>query len=121
MANNRRAGGDIPPLVERPSELGSIYTIVEAAAKLRISRRALQELVKAYPFYALNGNRKLFRDEDLLAIWKCMKTGVPFRIRSEPPPSFVLPVAGDDYASLRALLRKQRAEKLAKRLPRPNR
>ena len=43
-----------------PPSLPAVYTMNEAAARLRISRRALQELVRKHPFYALNGRKKLF-------------------------------------------------------------
>lgn len=56
-----------------PSPPDKVYTMEEAAARLRISRRALQELVKRFPFYALNGNRKLFSEEDLGALWESMR------------------------------------------------
>ena len=37
----------------------------EAAELMRILRRALQELVKRYPFYYPNGKRKLFTESDI--------------------------------------------------------
>jgi excisionase family DNA binding protein len=50
---------------EQPGTLGPIYTMNEAAARMRISRRALQELIKRHPFYFPNGRRKLFTEDDL--------------------------------------------------------
>ena len=44
------------------------YTMEEAAALLNVSRRTLQEIVKRYPFYYPNGNRKLFTDGDIETI-----------------------------------------------------
>ncbi|MGD0142137.1 MAG: hypothetical protein ABSC92_03170 [Rhizomicrobium sp.] len=40
----------------------------EAADWLRISRRALQELVKQHPHYYANGRRKLFQESDITAL-----------------------------------------------------
>ncbi|MCL8385808.1 helix-turn-helix domain-containing protein [Xanthobacter aminoxidans] len=53
--------------------LGKIFTMEEAAAELRISRRALQDLVKDHPHYAQNGHRKLFSESDIRALWEAMR------------------------------------------------
>jgi hypothetical protein len=45
--------------------LGPIYTMKEAAARMRICRRVLQEMIKQYPFYFSNGRRKLFTEGDV--------------------------------------------------------
>ena len=39
--------------------ISQIYTMDEAAARMRIGRRNLQELVKAHPFYFSNGAREM--------------------------------------------------------------
>ena len=49
------------------------FAMDEAAAWLRISRRALQDLVKRHPFYFTNGNRKLFGEGDLIALREAMR------------------------------------------------
>jgi hypothetical protein len=49
--------------------------MAEAAGLLRISRRALQDLVKVHPFYYQNGKRKLFAEEDVLALRTVMREG----------------------------------------------
>ena len=46
----------------------NMMTMEEAAETLRISRRALQEIIKRHPFYVPNGRRKLFTEADLAAI-----------------------------------------------------
>lgn len=60
-------------MTERRLPLGQIFTMVEAADALHISRRALQELVKVHPHYALNGHKKLFSEDDIKALWECMR------------------------------------------------
>ena len=49
------------------------YTMNEAAAELRISRRNLQELVKDHPYFYSNGSRKLFTDGDIAALIQAMR------------------------------------------------
>ncbi len=49
----------------------------EAAGRLRVSRRALQELVKRYPHYFSNGRRKLFTEEDLIALVATLRESRP--------------------------------------------
>jgi hypothetical protein len=44
------------------------FTLKEAADELRISLRRFQDIVKRYPFYYPNGNRKLFTEENLASI-----------------------------------------------------
>ena len=44
------------------------FTLKEAANELRISLRRFQDIVKRYPFYYPNGNRKLFTEENLASI-----------------------------------------------------
>lgn len=53
--------------------LGSVHTLNEAAHKLRMSRRALQDTIKRLPFYAKNGKVYLFSDSDIVAIWNGMR------------------------------------------------
>lgn len=55
------------------SDLGPVYTMEEAAKRLRISRRTLQEIVKIHPFYFSTGQRKLFTEDDLLALVAAMR------------------------------------------------
>lgn len=45
----------------------------EAAKELRISRRALQELIKVHRLYYENGNRKLFTESDIVALRDAMR------------------------------------------------
>lgn len=53
--------------------LGTILTMDEAAERLRISRRSLQELVKDHPHYAANGRKKLFSEGYIAALWEAMR------------------------------------------------
>lgn len=49
------------------------FTMDEAAGELRISRRALQDLVKRHEFYYPNGRRKLFTESDISALRAAMR------------------------------------------------
>ena len=49
------------------------FTMDEAANELRISRRALQELIKRHPFYYQNGCRKLFEETDIANLRLAMR------------------------------------------------
>lgn len=51
-----------------PLTIQQIFTMNEAASRLRISRRSLQDVVRVYPYYFLNGRRKLFTEGDLAKI-----------------------------------------------------
>src|SRR4051812_6191306 len=44
------------------------YTIDEAAAWLRMSRRAFQAVLRRHPFYFVAGRRKLFSEANLHAL-----------------------------------------------------
>lgn len=49
------------------------YTMEEAAQRLRIGRRNLQELVKDHPYYYSNGARKLFTEDDINSLVQVMR------------------------------------------------
>lgn len=67
--------------------LGSIYTMDEAAAALRMSRRAFQQVIKKHPHYHLNGHKKLFDVADLEAIWNAMRPGnYPLKVGPRETP-----------------------------------
>lgn len=55
------------------SALPDVFTMPEAADRLRISRRSLQELIKDYPHYMQNGVKKLFSADDILALMQAMR------------------------------------------------
>lgn len=61
----------MPP--EHPPDVPRIYTLDEAAVRLRMSRRYLQELVKKHLFYALKGRQKMFTDADLNQLLEAMR------------------------------------------------
>ena len=52
--------------------LECLYTMDEAAKKLRISRRFLQDIIKDHPYYKAFGSKKLFTDEDVSRIIEAM-------------------------------------------------
>lgn len=51
----------------------AIYTMEEAAARLRISRRTLQELIKDHRFYFSTGRRKLFTEGDIANLIEALR------------------------------------------------
>src|SRR5262245_62547040 len=63
----------MPNAANNSSPLGRIFSLEEAAAHLRVSRRALQEIIKRHPFYAKNGRVYLFSESDVLNIWEGMR------------------------------------------------
>lgn len=66
--------------------LGKVHTMDEAAAALRISRRALHDIVKRHPFYFLNGSRKLFTASDLVKLTEALRPDpTPCRSSSSRP------------------------------------
>ena len=48
----------------------TLFTMEEAAAHLRVSRRWLQDFIKAHPFYRLAGRRKVFTAADITALFE---------------------------------------------------
>lgn len=48
------------------------YTMDEAAAELRMSRRWLQSFIQQNPFYRIAGNKKLFDQEHIDQLWKAL-------------------------------------------------
>lgn len=89
---------------EKPPE--SIYSMVEAAKKLRISRQSLQALVQQHPFYAANGRRKLFSDDDLAQLWQAMRA---HPTRRAAPSSMASPSEETLYARVHAMTSKPKA------------
>lgn len=61
--------------------LGNVYSLNEAAAKLRMSRRAMQDMIKRLPFYSKNGRVYLFSDDDIMKIWEGMREESNERLR----------------------------------------
>ena len=57
----------------------------EAAKRLGISRRTLQEMVKENPFYIANGQRKLFTGEDIRALIAVMRRAAAENREKEKP------------------------------------
>jgi hypothetical protein len=57
--------------MKQPAPL-QLYTLDEAAARFRCSRRKFIETIKKHPFYSLHGTTKLFSEADLHAIHKAL-------------------------------------------------
>jgi len=66
-----------------------VYSIVEAAAFLKVSRTKLQDLVREHPFYALNGNRKRFSQTHINQIWDAMQCpSMPINVQGNRTGTF---------------------------------
>jgi hypothetical protein len=76
MPDDEKSDDGAPATTVGP--LGRIYTILEAAKALGMGRTKLEALVRRYPHYTLNGNRKLFNDDDIRELWKVNRIPVPF-------------------------------------------
>ena len=50
-----------------------VYDMVQAAAFLKVGRRAVQDRIKIYPYYSVNGRRKLFSKANIDALWETMQ------------------------------------------------
>lgn len=73
------------------------FTLMEAAAELRVSVRRLTEIVKRHPYYYPNGNRKLFTQDNLTSIRNALleeklttEGGRTATLRAGPSPSAAL-------------------------------
>ena len=73
------------------SPFGKVYTMQEAAQMLRISRRALQDLIKVHRHYSLNGHKKLFSETDIHTLWEAMRcpssSSIPAPAKRRSTPS----------------------------------
>lgn len=63
------------------SPLGKVYSLNEAAEKLHMSRRALQDTIRRLPYYAKNGRVYLFSEDDITKIWEGMREESNERLR----------------------------------------
>jgi len=74
-----------------PAERG--MTMQEAADVLRMSRRALQDVIKRHPYYYPVGRRKVFTSEDVERIRAALRLegererALAFPLKSAPSPS----------------------------------
>lgn len=55
-------------------QLGSVYTLDETAAKLRVSRQTMMTLIRQYPHYSKCGRVYRFSEADILAIWEAIRS-----------------------------------------------
>jgi hypothetical protein len=64
--------------------IGRIYTVAEAAEALRMSRSMLMKLIAEFPYYTRNGNRRLFSDADITALWLVKRVKIETPKLSKP-------------------------------------
>lgn len=64
-----------------------LFTMDEAAAQLRVSRRTMQDIIRQHAFYRIVGRRKMFTASDLNAIVNALAVCVPMRSRRARPTS----------------------------------
>jgi hypothetical protein len=101
---------------EQPAApLGNVYTLNEAAAKLRVSRRAMQDIIVRLPFYSKNGRVYLFSDDDIMKIWEGMREESNERLRllSMPqlPRKRTYRPTSDIHYRLKKILKARESEK----------
>lgn len=54
----------------------SFYTLDEVAERFRVSRRTMQDFIRAHPFYRQIGRRKLFTEDDIHSLAGAMESPV---------------------------------------------
>jgi hypothetical protein len=92
----------LPANDNRP--LGRIYTFDETAEELRVSKRALQGIIKRHPHYAKNGRVYLFSENDIQLIWEGMRCHCDSLNEQGPTTGMsVAPSANSLYSRARAL------------------
>src|SRR5260370_36841998 len=95
---------DLPTPANDNGPIGSIYKFEEAAEKLRVSKRRLQEIVKLHPHYAKNGRVYLFSQNDIQLIWEGMRCHCDSSNAKVPTTGIsVAPSANSLYSKARAL------------------
>ncbi|MBX5234151.1 MULTISPECIES: hypothetical protein [unclassified Rhizobium] len=84
--------------------LDTIYTVDEAANRLRLTNRALIKIAREYGYCSRSGRDYLFSEADLLAIWQALREPA-----KSPKPAPVKPYISDHrlYESLQKLTRKK--------------
>jgi hypothetical protein len=55
------------------NKLGDVYTFDEVAAKFRIGRGSLADLIRHHPHYSKKGRVYRFSEADVFAIWEGMR------------------------------------------------
>lgn len=94
--------------------LPTILTMNEAAERLRISRRSLQDLIKKHPHYAANGRKKLFSESDLTALWEAMRChSSSLGAETRGTGTFAVPSEARLYSRARELTAKKRRKSFA--------
>src|SRR4051812_40893345 len=89
--------------------IGTVYTLAEAAAHLRVSKRAFQDLIKLHPHYAKNGRVYLFSSNDITKIWdgmRCHSSSSGATVRNAG--TFAAPLEANTVSRLRELTTRQR-------------
>jgi hypothetical protein len=95
---------EIPNAVNDNEPLGPIYKFEEAAEKLRVSKRRMQEIVKLHPHYAKNGRVYLFSENDIRLIWEGIHCHSSSSNAKAPiTGTSVAPSASSLYSKARAL------------------
>ena len=92
--------------------IGRIYTFEEAAEKLHVSKRSLQDIIKRHPHYAKNGRVYLFCENDIQLIWGGMRCHSSSQ--SEAGPSIGISVAPSEAKVFSKLLEQTTKPRLRK-------
>ncbi|MBO0719046.1 MAG: hypothetical protein J2P55_17185, partial [Rhizobiales bacterium] len=59
--------------VNKPHPVGTVYTLREAAAELKLKPRMVAKIAKRYGLCSAFGRELLFSESDILAIWEIQR------------------------------------------------
>lgn len=91
-----------------------LLTMDEAATKLRISRRWLQDFIQDHPYYRTAGRKKLFTDEDITRLIEAMPCpgNSSRRVKARPRSgTSVANISASLLTEVRALARSERPKR----------
>jgi hypothetical protein len=96
-------------------KIPAVFTMDETAEKLRVSRTAMQDIVKRHPYYFANGHKKLFTEQHVLMIIdglesetrrKCLSSSSPQKKAAPRSIAFAEPTSNDTWIELQRRLTK---------------
>ncbi|RRY22076.1 DNA-binding protein [Brucella anthropi] len=97
--------------------MSAIFSMNEAADRLRIGRRTLQEIIKRHAFYFTVGHKKFFTEKDLDAIVEGLRRETKCHSSSSLPvranrrtTTFAAPTSGSQWTEVQRRLTKLRQQ-----------
>ena len=85
----------------------TLYTMEEAAARLRISRRKLQDVLHEIPVGRTIGRRRLFSDADITRLWDnlpCLSSSTRRAGQRTRATPYAAPTSGSPFSEALELL-----------------